>query len=62
MKTPKPGQFANINGVIVRAVTRKSGCKGCMFDNLFGCPRMKDERSKESRIDCELAGIIFKKI
>lgn len=61
MKTPKPGQFANINGMVVRATKRTSGCKGCMFDNMFSCPRMTDNRNTSERLDCITAGIIFKK-
>nr|DAS39515.1 MAG TPA: hypothetical protein [Caudoviricetes sp.] len=62
MKTPKPGQFVNINGVIVRAVKQTNGCKGCMFDNLFSCPKMIDSRNSNSSIECIESRVIFKKI
>ena len=54
MKKYHPGTVYKINGVVVRA-KRGFSCTGCVFDNLFGCPRVKDSRNKdiENTIKCK---------
>ena len=58
-KKLSPGRIYKIEDTIVRA-KRQFDCKGCIFDNPFACPRIKDikDRSKEI-ISCIEDGVIF---
>lgn len=60
MKKYHPGTVYKINGVVVRA-KREFSCIGCIFDNLFGCPRIKDSRNTdtENTIRCKESSVIF---
>lgn len=60
MKKYHPGTVYKINGVVVRA-KKEFSCTGCVFDNLFGCPRVKDSRNVdiENIIQCKENSIIF---
>jgi hypothetical protein len=62
MKKYHPGTVYKINGVVVRA-KKSFSCNGCVFDNLFGCPRIKDSRnlSKKENIYCIESDIMFVK-
>ena len=62
MKKFSPGRIYNIIGVLVRA-KHQSSCKGCLFDNLFGCPRIMDCKNSDNkdRITCKEDGVIFTK-
>lgn len=59
-KKLSPGRIYKIKNVIVRA-KRQYNCKGCIFDNLFSCPRVRDSRSSDDKeiISCINDGIIF---
>ena len=59
-KILSPGRIYKIKGVIVRA-KRQYNCKGCIFDNLFSCPRVRDVRSLDDKesISCLEDGVIF---
>lgn len=59
-KKLSPGRIYKIKNVIVRA-KRQFNCKGCIFDNLFSCPRVRDVRSSDDKenISCIEDGIIF---
>ena len=62
MKKYRPGTIYKINGVVIRA-KKSFSCDGCVFDNFFGCPRIKDSKKsgdKES-IRCKESGVIFVK-
>ena len=61
MKTPKPGQFFAIGKVLYRAYKRTDGCKGCVFNNAFSCPRITDPRDSQNKLECLEYGIILKK-
>ena len=39
----RPGTIYKINGAVVRA-KKSFSCNGCLFDNFFGCPRIKDSK------------------
>lgn len=60
MKKLSPGRIYNINNVLVRA-KRQSSCDGCLFDNLFGCPRVRDCKNSDNKdnIYCKEDGVIF---
>ena len=62
MKPLKPGQFVNVNGILCRIHKRTIGCKGCMFNNPFSCPRKSDNRYSHERIECMENGVIFKRL
>lgn len=62
MKTPKPGQFCTINGVVYRAKKRINGCRGCALDNIVLCPSIIDLRYNTSKFDCSLNNIILVKV
>lgn len=62
MKKYRPGAIYKINGIVVRA--RKSlSCNGCLFDNFFGCPRIKDSKKSDDKesIHCKESEVIFTK-
>lgn len=62
MKKYRPGAIYKINGIVVRA--RKSlFCNGCLFDNFFGCPRIKDSKKSDDKenIHCKESEVIFTK-
>lgn len=62
MKKYRPGAIYNINGIVVRA--RKSfSCNGCLFDNFFGCPRIKDSKESDDKenVRCKESEVIFTK-
>ena len=62
MKKYRPGAIYKINRVVVRA--RKSfSCNGCLFDNFFGCPRIKDSKKSDDKenIRCKESEVIFTK-
>lgn len=56
----RPGTIYKINGVVVRA-KKSFSCKGCLFDNFFGCPRIKDSKKSDDKenIHCKESGVIF---
>ena len=60
MKNFSPGRIYNINDVLVRA-KRQSSCNGCLFDNLFGCPRVEDSKNSDTKdsISCKEDCVIF---
>lgn len=60
MKNYHPGTIYKINGVVVRAKKQLS-CKGCIFDNLFGCPRIMDSKNSDDKesIRCKESSVIF---
>jgi hypothetical protein len=62
MKNYHPGTVYKINGIVVRA-KKSFSCNGCIFDNLFGCPRIKDCRNLDDKesIRCIESEIIFVK-
>lgn len=62
MKNYHPGTVYKINGIVVRA-KKSFSCNGCIFDNLFGCPRIKDCRNSDDKenIRCIESEIIFVK-
>jgi len=62
MKTPKPGQFTVINGILYRGKKRTDGCKGCFFDDITMCPNVVDSRSNERPLECSLYDIILVKV
>ena len=55
-----PGAVYKINGVVVRA-KKSFYCNGCLFDNFFGCPRIKDSKKSDDKenIHCKESGVIF---
>lgn len=59
-KKLSPGRIYKIKNVIVRA-KRQYNCKGCIFDNPFSCPRVRDSRDLNDKetISCIEDGIIF---
>jgi len=61
MKTPKPGQFTMINGILYRAKRRTDGCKGCDLDDITLCPNVTDSRTGDKPLECSLSDIILKK-
>jgi hypothetical protein len=63
MKTPKPGQFTQYNGILYRAVRRTDRCEGCAFNNAFTCPNIVDPRNKDlHKLECDSYGIILKRV
>lgn len=63
MKTPKPGQFCNINGAIFRAKKRVNGCEGCALNDLLLCPNIVDSRTNDEKpLECLENNIIFVKV
>ena len=56
-KKLSPGRIYKLNGIVVRA-KRKATCEGCVFDNLFSCPRVVDAKS-EITCTCREDEIIF---
>lgn len=60
MRNYHPGTIYKINGVVVRA-KKQSSCNGCIFDNLFGCPRILDSKNSDDKesIRCIESSIIF---
>lgn len=60
MKTPKPGQFCTINGVVYRGKERTCGCRGCALDDIILCPNIQDTRYKKGQIlECSRNNIIL---
>lgn len=62
MKTPKAGQFCNIDGVIYRARKRTNGCRGCVLNDFLLCPNIVDRRTNNPPLQCELNNIIITKV
>lgn len=62
MKTPKPGQFCTIDGVVYRAKRREEGCKGCSFDPFLTCPNVVDTRTTERPLQCAINDIILVRV
>lgn len=63
MKTPKPGQFCTINGVVYRAKKRESlSCYGCALNSPILCPNIVDIRNGKRPLECSGNGIIFYKV
>lgn len=60
MKTPLPGQFTSINGIMYRAKRRTNGCEGCALNNEL-CPNIVDYR-KERPLNCIVNDIILIRI
>ena len=56
-KKLSPGRIYKINGIAVRA-KRQATCEGCVFDNLFSCPKVVDAKS-EITCTCREDEIIF---
>ena len=56
-KKLSPGRIYKLNGIVVRA-KRQTTCEGCVFDNLFSCPRVVDAKS-EITCTCREDEIIF---
>ena len=62
MKTPKPGQFCAINGVIYRAKKRTTiGCSGCVLNDPFLCPNV-GYKGVEKPLKCDIQQIILIKV
>ena len=62
MKKYRPGTIYKISGVVIRA-KKSFSCDGCVFDNFFGCPRIKDSKKSDDKecIRCKESGVIFVK-
>lgn len=60
MKKYHPGTIYKVNGIVVRA-KKSFSCDGCIFDNLFGCPRIIDSKNSDDkeRIHCKENDVIF---
>ena len=56
-KKLSPGRIYKINGIVVRA-KRQATCTGCIFDNLFSCPRIVDVK-REITVTCREDSVIF---
>lgn len=56
-KKLSPGRIYKINGIVVRA-KHQATCEGCIFDNLFSCPRVVDAK-REITITCREDSVIF---
>lgn len=56
-KKLSPGRIYKINGIVVRA-KHQATCKGCIFDNLFSCPRVVDVK-REITVTCREDSVIF---
>lgn len=61
MKTPKPGQFCTIDGVVYRARKRTMNCTGCALNDFYRCPNITDSRS-EKPLNCAINNIILVKV
>ena len=59
MKTPKPGQFCTIEGVLYRARKRTKGCNGCSLDDILRCPNVVDSRNETPPLNCSINDIIL---
>lgn len=63
MKTPKPGRFCTINGVVYRVKKRTSlSCEGCALNNVFLCPNVVDMTNGHKEFDCANDNILFVKV
>ena len=62
MKTPKPGQFCTIGGVVYRAKKRTHECDGCALDSLILCPNIVDLRKNKPELECVLNNIILVRV
>lgn len=62
MKTPKPGQFCSLDGVLFRAKKREDGCKGCALNDFFLCPNMNNSKKPEIVLECAVNGIILTRV
>lgn len=62
MKTPKPGQFCTIDGVVYRAKKRTNECQGCALDSLILCPNIVDKRYEKPKLECVLNNIILSRV
>lgn len=62
MKTPKPGQFCTINGIIYRGKRRTCGCRGCALNNFIACPNIVDSRNGTPALECAINDIILIKV
>lgn len=62
MKKYRPGTIYKISGIVIRA-KKSFSCDGCVFDNFFGCPRIKDSKKSDDKesIHCKESGVIFVK-
>jgi len=61
IKTPKPGQFCTINGVIYRAKNRIMGCRECVLNDPFLCPNV-GYKGIEKPLKCDINNIILTKV
>lgn len=62
MKTPKPGQFCTIDGVVYRAKRRTNKCEGCALDDFTLCPNITDVRHPEPLLQCSINDIILVRV
>lgn len=63
MKSPRPGQFCTINGVVYRAKKRTDySCYGCALRDLMRCPNIVDSRNGQREIDCNGMNIILVRV
>ena len=62
MKTPKPGQFCTIAGVVYRAKKRTNNCTGCALDSFLLCPNIVDHRREKPQLESELNNIVLVRV
>jgi hypothetical protein len=62
MKTPKPGQFFWLNGILYRARKRELGCQGCSLNDIRKCPNIIDTRNNLKELDCIENNIILVRV
>nr|DAE46242.1 MAG TPA: ATP-binding sugar transporter [Caudoviricetes sp.] len=58
-KKPKPGQFFSVNGKVYRVMKRTNGCDGCVLNQIYLCPSIRDIRYNSFNPECAANGIIF---
>ena len=57
----KPGQFATIHNTLYRCTRGTNGCEGCDLNSIKLCPNIVG-KGEQPKYDCNLSGIIFKKV
>lgn len=61
MKPLKPGQLCTVNNQLYRAKKRIRDCYGCDL-NVYTCPNIRRDNTREKHIPCWQTGIILKRV
>jgi hypothetical protein len=61
-KILKPWRLVTIGNTVYQTRPRECNCQGCDRNNINLCPMIVDRRYEEPKYDCNVYGVILKKI